>query len=64
MAKDREIVCEYYQCEEVCGKQHEGTFRKACQKCADYRPVKGRHPARLNLKRQKLEAARKKDNNY
>lgn len=64
MAKDREIVCEYYQCEGVCKKNHEGTFHKGCQKCKDYHPIKGRKPARLNLKRQKIEKARAKDIKY
>ena len=64
MAKDREIVCEFYQCEGVCKKNHQGTFRKICQKCSDYRPIKGRQPARLNLKRYKIEKARQKDIDY
>ena len=59
MAKDREIVCKYYECEGKCKKGREGTFRYYCQKCNKYDPIKGRGPARKNLQRAKLEKLRK-----
>lgn len=46
MAKDREVVCKYYECEGKCKKGREGTFRHYCQKCNKYDPIKGREPAR------------------
>ena len=52
MAKDREIVCKYYECEGKCKKGREGTFRHYCQKCNKYDPIKGREPARKNLRRE------------
>lgn len=57
MAKDREIACCYYICEGSCKKKHEGTFRKVCQKCSDYKPIKHGHSARPNLKKEKTEKA-------
>lgn len=63
MAKDREIVCKYYECEGKCSKGREGTFRHYCQKCNKYNPVKGRLPARKNLKRKKIEKIRRDINN-
>lgn len=59
--KDREIQCVYYLAEHDCEIGHDGTFRKACQKCPDYTPLRGAKPARKNLKRDKLHKARKKD---
>lgn len=55
MAKDREVACCYYICEGNCKKKHEGTFRKACQKCGDYKPIRHGRAARPNLKREKVE---------
>ena len=59
MAKDREVVCKYYECEGKCKKGRKGTFRYYCQKCNKYDPIKGRKPARKNLRRAKLEKLRK-----
>ena len=59
MAKDREVVCKYYECEGKCKKGRKGTFRYYCQKCNKYDPIKGREPARKNLRRAKLEKLRK-----
>lgn len=64
MAKDREIMCIYYEYEGKCSKGREGTFRKQCQICSKYRPKKGAAPARKNLKREKLEKIRKRDFSY
>lgn len=51
MAKDREITCIHYKYEGCCDLGHEGTFRKACQKCKQYKALKGGKPARRNLKK-------------
>ena len=55
MAKDREIACENYICEGECKKGKPGTFRKHCQTCDSYKPVRGGVPARKNLKKEKTE---------
>ena len=61
MAKERERVCIYYQCEGGCLKGREGTFRDYCQTCDKYAPLKGAKPARKNLKKQKLADARNRE---
>lgn len=49
--RDREIVCEYYTyAGGPCSKRKTKVwFRKTCQKCKQYRALKGGKPARLNL---------------
>ena len=64
MSKDREIACESYVYEGCCKKGREGTFRKACQTCSKYRPIKGGRPARPNLKREKKEKFEKNRRNW
>lgn len=64
MAKDREIACENYICEGECKKGKEGTFRKACQTCMFYKPIKGGLPARKNLKKEKTEKFLKDKRNW
>lgn len=59
--RDREIVCEHYICEGNCGKGKAGTFRKACQHCALYRPKRGTMPARTDNRRRKLDKIIKKE---
>ena len=61
MAKDRFIKCEFYLYEGNCAKNGEGTFYHSCQKCGLYKPVKGSIPAKKNLKREKIEKAKKED---
>ena len=61
MAKDREVVCKYYEYEGKCKKGRKGTFRYYCQKCNKYEPLKGRELARKNLRRAKLEKLRKEE---
>lgn len=61
MAKDREIICKYYEYEGKCKKERAGTFRYYCQKCNKYEPLKGRAPARKNTRRAKLEKLRKEE---
>ena len=46
MAKDRERVCQYYECEGKCKKGRAGTFRDACQTCNKYNALKGARPKR------------------
>lgn len=53
MAKDRERVCEWYKNEGNCSKGHEGTFKKCCQKCKDYKAKKGALPRRKDLRKEK-----------
>lgn len=64
MAKDREITCIHYKCEGCCDLGHEGTFHKACQKCKQYKALKGGKPARRNLKREKKEKFEKDRRNW
>lgn len=59
--KDREIACKYYECEGVCLKGREGTFRKKCQTCDKYDPMRGGQPARKDLRRQKKERNDRKE---
>ena len=64
--KDREIACESYICEGSCKKRPKKkiTFRKTCQTCKDYRPIKHGHPARPNIRKQKLEKMKKDPRNW
>lgn len=57
MAKERFIACAYYACEGECLKGKKGTFYGACQKCKLYLPARSGRPARLDLHKQKREAA-------
>ena len=59
MAKTREIICTFYECEGKCSKGRAGTFRHKCQTCNLYEPKKGTAPARKNLRKTKLEKIRK-----
>ena len=59
--KDREIVCESYICEGECSKGREGTFRKACQTCGKYRPIRGGKAARTDNRKQKLDRIMRKE---
>lgn len=61
MARDREIQCESYICEGSCSKGREGTFRKYCQTCNKYRPLKGSKPARTDNRRHKMEKIMRKE---
>lgn len=60
--RDREIVCEYYTyAGGPCSKRKTKVwFRKTCQKCKQYRALKGGKPARLNLKKKRKERNLKK----
>lgn len=64
MAKDREITCIHYKYEGCCDLGYEGTFRKVCQKCKQYKALKGGKPARRNLKREKKEKFEKDRRNW
>ena len=64
MAKDRERVCEYYINEGNCRKGHEGTFRKCCQTCYDYKAKKGAIPRRKDLRKEKREKWMQDDRNF
>ena len=61
MAKTREVACIHYRNEGNCALGKDGTFRKKCQTCKTYKALPGGSVARPNLKRKKLETARKKD---
>lgn len=64
MSKVREVACEFYVCEGVCTKGREGTFRKQCQICNKYSPIKGGRPARKDLRREKKEKYMKDKRNW
>ena len=53
MARDRERACKYYICEGNCSKGRGGRFRKDCQTCDKYDPVRGGQPARPDLRHEK-----------
>lgn len=59
--KDREIVCEHYVNEGSCLLGKKGTFRKHCQKCQSYIPVKGKDPARKDNRREKFQRRKLKE---
>ena len=61
MAKDRERVCQYYECEGKCKKGRAGTFRDVCQTCDKYNALKGARPKRTDNRRKKLERISKKE---
>lgn len=62
--KTREIACEFYMYEGCCSKGRDGIFRGQCQTCNKYSAKKGSAPARPNLKRKKLEDARRREERY
>ncbi len=62
--RDREVACQFYVCEGNCTKGRAGTFRKQCQTCSKYMPVKGGQPARKNLKTEKKEKFMKDKRNW
>jgi len=62
--KDRERACKYYVYEGSCAKGREGTFRKACQVCNLYLPLKGGNVARKDLRREKKEKFAKDKRNW
>ena len=59
--KDRDALCKWYRAEKDCAKGREGTLWHSCVHCQKYEPIRGREPIRKNLKRKKLEDARKRD---
>nr|DAI79452.1 MAG TPA: hypothetical protein [Caudoviricetes sp.] len=61
MAKTREIICTFYECEGKCSKGRAGTFRHKCQTCNLYLPKKHCKPARKNLKKNKLERIKREN---
>lgn len=61
MAKTREIACIHYICEGQCAKGRDGFFRKTCQTCKKYEPIKHGRPARKDLKREKLDKIKDRD---
>lgn len=62
--KDRERACVYYIAEGQCSKGHEGTFRKACQRCKHYCALKGGNVARKDLRREKRDKYTKDKRNW
>lgn len=61
MARDREIACIHYISEGECDLNKEGTFRKQCQKCRQYRKLPGGKPARTDSRRQRQERRMRKE---
>lgn len=52
MAKTREIICTFYECEGKCSKGRAGTFRHKCQTCNLYLPKNIANPPEKTLKKQ------------
>lgn len=61
MAHTREIVCMHYKAEGVCDLDKEGTFRKHCQTCPTYSPLRHGKPARTDNRRQKMDRINRKE---
>ena len=61
MAKTREIACVHYICEGQCALDKDATFYGHCQTCKTYRKVAGGKPARLDLRKKKLDKIVKKE---
>ena len=61
MAQTRERLCIYYEYEGKCLKGKDGTFRQACQNCHKYKAKPGGPPARLNLKKKKINKIYEQD---
>lgn len=61
MAKDHFVACMFYKCEGNCARGRAGTFYKECQHCGLYLPLQGAEPAKKNLKREKRDAQRRRD---
>ena len=59
--KDRNIICQFYNYERGCSKGREGTFKKYYQTCQLYKAKRGAAPAQKNLKKQKLNNAKRRD---
>ena len=55
MSKTREVACIHYIYEGKCDLGKEGTFRKQCQICKNYRKKPGGLPARTDRRRSKAE---------
>ena len=55
MAKTREIACIHYKCEHNCDLGKDATFRNLCQTCPFYIKLPGGKPARIDLRRKKLD---------
>ena len=53
-----------YNNEDNYRKKHEGTFRKCCQTCYDYKAKKGAMPRRKDLRKEKREKWMKDDRNF
>ena len=65
MAKDREIICQYYTCAGgPCAKRGISVhFRDECQTCRKYCPIKGSKPARTDNRKKKLDRIIRKERN-
>lgn len=61
--KTREIVCQYYTYEGgPCKKRGiDAHFRKECQTCKYWNPLKGAKPARTDNRRSKKEKINKRE---
>lgn len=59
MSKDRLTPCVNYVNEGNCAKGHEGTFKKSCQHCRDYRARAS--VEHVNRKKEKLQKIREKE---
>ena len=61
--KTREIVCQYYIYEGgPCEKRDiDAHFRKECQTCKYWNPLKGAKPARTDNRRSKKEKINKRE---
>lgn len=61
MGKTREIACIHYISKGECDLDKEGTFRKQCQICKQYRKLPGGKPARTDDRRQRQERRMRKE---
>jgi hypothetical protein len=61
MSKTREVACIHYKAEGVCDLGKDGTFRKQCQICKTYSPLRHGRPAREDTRKQRMERIKRKE---
>lgn len=61
MGKVREIACIHYKCHGECDLGKEADFYGHCQNCKTYKKLPGGKPARVDLRKKKLNKIIKKE---
>lgn len=61
MAKERTIICKFYECEHNCARGRDAVWKSTCQICPFYVKKPGAKSSVVDKHREKLEKIRKKD---